>query len=181
MLYLIKSGEYFKIGFSSSSNLKNRIDAYLTCNPDFELVGIREGTRSEESKYHKCLKFLGLQHPERMEWFREKEGILDILKEQFILDYKALYPELRVSLKPYEGRLTTKKEINDSIKEIVKNKLNLDNGFYPRAVLKTLLIQVYKDVGLKSTPKATDIQLYYNARPTQRIVNNKSTMGFVIE
>lgn len=116
-----------------------------------------------------------------MEWFKEKEGILDILKEQFILDYKTLYPELRVSLKPYEGRLTTKKEINDSIKETIKNKLNLDNGFYPRAVLKTLLIQVYKDVGLKSTPKATDIQLYYNARPTQRIVNNKSTMGFVIE
>ena len=136
------------------SFLKNRIDAYLTCNPDFELVGIREGTRSEESKYHKCLKFLGLQHPERMEWFKEKEGI----KEQFILDYKTLYPELRVSLKPYEGRLTTKKEINDSIKETIKNKLNLDNGFYPRAVLKTLLIQVYKDVGLKSTPNYTIMQ-----------------------
>jgi hypothetical protein len=181
MLYLIKSGEYFKIGFSSSSNLKRRIDAYLTCNPNFELLGIREGTRGEESKYHKCLKFLGLQHPERMEWFREKGEILSILKEQFILDYKTLYPELKVSLKPYEGRLTTKKEINDSIKEIIRNKLNLTNGFYPRATLKVLLSQIYKDVGLKSTPKATDIQLYYNARPTQRIVNNKSTMGFAIE
>lgn len=78
-------------------------------------------------------------------------------------------------------RLTTKKEINDSTREIIKSKLNLNNGFYPRATLKSLLIQVYKDIGLKSTPKATDIQLYYNARPTQRIVNNKSTMGFVIE
>ena len=38
-----------------------------------------------------------------------------MLKERFILDYKTPYPELRVSLKPYEGRLTTKKEINDSI------------------------------------------------------------------
>ena len=71
------------IGFSSSYNLKNRIDAYLTCNPDLELVGIREGTRSEGSKYHKCLRFLGLRHPERMEWFKGKEGILEILKERF--------------------------------------------------------------------------------------------------
>lgn len=50
MLYFIKSGNYYKIGFSD--NIEKRISCYMTHNPDFELIGLKEGDEEEELQYH---------------------------------------------------------------------------------------------------------------------------------
>ena len=44
MLYFIKSGNYCKIGFSKDKEaLLNRLRAYLTHNPSFQILDIRKG------------------------------------------------------------------------------------------------------------------------------------------
>jgi len=46
MLYLIKTNNFTKIGYTK--NLNNRISKYLTDNPTFEILGIKEGTLKDE-------------------------------------------------------------------------------------------------------------------------------------
>lgn len=53
MLYLIKSGEHLKIGYTI--NLKKRIKQYLTHNPSITVLYTREGTASDEYFLHKIL------------------------------------------------------------------------------------------------------------------------------
>lgn len=50
MLYLIKSSDYIKVGFTT--NIRNRMKAYNTCNPDYELLDLVEGTEQDESDFH---------------------------------------------------------------------------------------------------------------------------------
>lgn len=41
MIYLIKSGKYLKIGFTD--NIKQRLTQYKTNNPEYQVLGIKEG------------------------------------------------------------------------------------------------------------------------------------------
>ena len=53
MLYFIKSGNYCKIGFSKDKEaLLNRLRAYLTHNPSFQILDIRKGDQISESHIH---------------------------------------------------------------------------------------------------------------------------------
>ena len=61
MLYLIKSGEWYKIGYAK--NVAKRLDAYNTHNPNYELLGVKEGTLEDETSYHKSQS----QYPQRYE------------------------------------------------------------------------------------------------------------------
>ena len=62
MLYLLKSGNYYKIGYTD--NIEKRMDSYKTHNPDFILVGTKEGNKKEEFK-----KFIGA-HPEIINYIK---------------------------------------------------------------------------------------------------------------
>jgi hypothetical protein len=50
MLYLIKSGNYIKVGYTT--NINKRLCAYNTCNPDYELIDVVEGSKQDESEFH---------------------------------------------------------------------------------------------------------------------------------
>lgn len=51
MLYLIESGIYAKIGYSTNyDTLEKRINSYQTHNPSFNLVDTAEGTEEDEKK-----------------------------------------------------------------------------------------------------------------------------------
>ena len=57
MLYLIKSGEYVKIGYTK--DLQSRINIYKTHNPIIEIIDVIEGTRIDELYLHQlCEKYL---------------------------------------------------------------------------------------------------------------------------
>lgn len=51
MLYLIKSQQYVKIGFTT--DLEKRMSIYTTHNPDFELLDTCIGTLKDEKSLHK--------------------------------------------------------------------------------------------------------------------------------
>ena len=71
MLYLIKSGEYIKVGFSKDVvSLKSRMRNYKTMNPNVLLLGLCEGTEEDECNYHKKLDDYKLYN--RAEWFKQE-------------------------------------------------------------------------------------------------------------
>ena len=53
MLYFIKSGNYCKIGFTKDKDsLFDRLRTYLTNNPSFQILDIRDGDKITESHIH---------------------------------------------------------------------------------------------------------------------------------
>ena len=82
MLYLIKSGEYIKVGFSKDVvSLKSRMTSYKTMNPNVLLIGLCEGTEEDECNYHKKLDDYKLYN--RAEWF--KQEALPLIVDNFKL------------------------------------------------------------------------------------------------
>lgn len=184
MLYLIKSGNFFKVGFSKRTVLQKRIEFYVTCNPDFEIVGLKNGTLKEEKEYHKCFNTLGLGFSDGREWFKYNEGVFNILKKQFNIDYKTLYPDSRIKPKPSirSKYPRIREELTEELKGKVIELLNLSPGFYISGQLKQMLKAIYTQLNIKSKAKATDIQIYYKAYIAQRTVNGKShCTGYIIE
>lgn len=65
MLYLIKSGDFLKIGYSN--NVNKRLESYRTCNPDFIVLDTIEGDEKLEKALHKICKEFKIEN--RQEWF----------------------------------------------------------------------------------------------------------------
>ena len=78
MLYLIKSGDYYKIGYTD--NMYIRLKDYRTHNPDIHLIGMKEGTLEDESNYHKELS----DYIIRGEWMQVPNEKIEQLKKDFI-------------------------------------------------------------------------------------------------
>ena len=72
MLYLIKSGDYIKIGFSN--DVANRMRSYKTCNPDFQILDIQIGSEIDEKNWHERL----FMYKYRREWFHFNQEILEL-------------------------------------------------------------------------------------------------------
>lgn len=70
MIYLVQNEEFLKIGYTE--NLEERLKEYNTHNPNFELIGYREGTKEFEKFLHK--RFENLKT--RNEWFRYSEELI---------------------------------------------------------------------------------------------------------
>lgn len=77
MLYLIKSGDYLKIGYSK--NVDQRMCSYNTCNPDYLLLDIVEGSTKDESEFHKLIS----KYHYKLEWFLYHEDIIDIWNKKY--------------------------------------------------------------------------------------------------
>lgn len=77
MLYLIKSSDYIKVGFTT--NIKNRMKAYNTCNPDYELLDTVEGTEQDETNFHMDIS----KYFYRGEWFYFNQEIIDLWNRKF--------------------------------------------------------------------------------------------------
>lgn len=78
MLYLIKSGEYMKIGYTE--NLRNRMTQYTTDNPSYDLLCICNGTLVDESRWHE-------KYPKTSgEWGYYNENIVKEFAEKAYLD-----------------------------------------------------------------------------------------------
>lgn len=75
MIYLLKSGKFLKIGFTS--NIENRIKQYKTHNPDILVLPMIEGTREDEKKLHTLCK----QWKYDTEWFYYNPKIIDLFLE----------------------------------------------------------------------------------------------------
>ena len=76
MLYLIKQNgqnqNFLKIGYSK--NIDSRLKQYNTYNPNFEILGIASGDKTQESLLHNLIK----DYKYKTEWFIENEEIYNI-------------------------------------------------------------------------------------------------------
>lgn len=120
MIYLIKSGKYLKIGFTD--NIKQRLTQYKTNNPEYQVLGIKEGSRKDEYILHKKLKDYLL--PNNTEWMYYDEKIIST--------YNTYYNENYTS----EDIIST--SVLDTMKELViKSKSNIN-------IQISSIIKVYK-------------------------------------
>ena len=56
MIYLIKSGNYCKIGYSmNKKTFFSRMRTYLTHNPSYQILDIRKGTKKTEENIHNMI------------------------------------------------------------------------------------------------------------------------------
>lgn len=77
MLYLIKSSSYIKVGYTT--NINKRLCAYNTCNPDYELIDVVEGSKQDESEFHQLIS----QYRYKFEWFYYNDYIIDMWNKKF--------------------------------------------------------------------------------------------------
>ena len=83
MLYLIESGIYAKIGYSTNyDTLEKRISSYQTHNPSFNLVDTAEGTEEDEKKLQALYK--DYKANPKTEWSYAKKLVTKIW-----MDYRA--------------------------------------------------------------------------------------------
>lgn len=62
MIYVIKSREYLKVGYSQDEySLNNRFKSYNTANPSYEILNVYEGDENNEYELHKLLKRVGTE------------------------------------------------------------------------------------------------------------------------
>lgn len=77
MLYLIKSGKYTKVGYTS--NIEKRLSKYNTENPNYEVLGVKDGEFIDESEYHKRLNDYHIKG----EWFLLPDNVLEEITAEF--------------------------------------------------------------------------------------------------
>lgn len=124
MLYLLQSGEFYKIGYSKDfKTLRSRMNNYKTDNPYFKLLDINLGTRDDETKVHRDIKL------DSGEWSKDKETTLDLW---FKLKQKTVYKVLKEddNSKDYNHLLRTQLQetsvkLNDAKIELAETKAKL--------------------------------------------------------
>lgn len=80
MLYLLESSDYYKIGYAK--DLSKRLRSYSTHNPDYRIIDVMDGDRSQELFLHNLCR----SYRYKLEWFYKEDFILDIWN-----DYKKSY------------------------------------------------------------------------------------------
>lgn len=78
MLYLIRSftrtGTFLKVGYTA--NIERRMGEYLVENPGRELISIRAGDLTEETRMHLYLTACGFKADFLEEWFKDCPEVL---------------------------------------------------------------------------------------------------------
>lgn len=139
MLYLIKSGNYLKIGYSN--NVDKRLESYRTCNPDFIVLDTIEGDEKLEKTLHKICKEFKVEN--RQEWFYLDPFIINTwnkLKEsdfitipesinniqEISIDYKDKYNKLT---KDHCDLINSHKILKAGYSELTEDIINLNKEF----------------------------------------------------
>lgn len=148
MIYIIKSGQYLKIGYCSK--LHQRMRDYIANNPDVELLGINSGDKNLENLIQKeCYKY-----NYRTEWFKYNENVINnfnkyisidskhrVLKEllfEYICDFKPRILDIITSNTVYSLKDLIIKLINSpNIK--ISDSVNLESLTYTPFILKEVI------------------------------------------
>ena len=73
---MLSSG-YLKIGYSK--DIPKRLCAYNTCNPDYILLDVVEGTTKDESEFHQLIS----DYHYKLEWFHFNQNIISIWNTKY--------------------------------------------------------------------------------------------------
>ena len=133
MIYLIKSNDKLKIGYTS--NLEVRLKQYKTHNLDIELLNKKEGSINDEKTLHSICS----EYKIKNEWFKYN---------QFIIDAFNKYNPLNESLS-YKNDY-----INIYLDEFVDIMLKIENGTQARLLA---LLWKESEINLKDSSKGNQI------------------------
>lgn len=133
MLYLIESGIYAKIGYSTNyDTLEKRINSYQTHNPSFNLVDTAEGTEEDEKKLQALYK--DYKANPKTEWSYAKKLVTKIW-----MDYRAsrenvdYYTEFGIGLSKTEeyGKIENKTNLLRALENhlVTDGKIDLYTEF----------------------------------------------------
>ena len=133
MLYLIESGIYAKIGYSTNyDTLEKRINSYQTHNPSFNLVDTAEGTEEDEKKLQALYKDYKVNP--KTEWSYAKKLVTKIW-----MDYRAsrenvdYYTEFGIGLSKTEeyGKIENKTNLLRALQNhlVTEGKIDLYTEF----------------------------------------------------
>lgn len=174
MVYLLKSGNYLKIGYSKDQETyKRRLLDYMCHNPNFEVLEIAEDADSaDEAQLHKLCE----DYKYRTEWFIECREVYDIWtefsKNHHIKRENPIY-------QTYERFDDFVSDYSDAQKEI------LDNfpvgAVIPRKKIKAIIKDIHLKYRLPVNVKATSLIEYGIAyKPVSIILDNKIVSAFKI-
>lgn len=137
-----------------NENKSFRDRAVLYCEAWKNIPEILEKCSFISTKYQEYYEALG------------KEGMEE-------LDWREDYIKSAIAPVPFEQRP------NDKILE--KLKANLEVGkFYAKSDVKNILCGIFKELGLKGKPSASDISFYIDCEEKSKRVNSKKTAGFQV-
>ena len=95
MIYLIKSNEYLKIGYTN--NIGSRVKSYNTHNPDYEIVSVKSGSKVDEMRLHKlCRNY----HYDK-EWFYDVPYVREVFET-----YESFYKTIKSANKTPDFYMT---------------------------------------------------------------------------
>lgn len=117
MIYLIESGNFYKIGFTE--NLKSRMKQYTTHNPDYRLIDNFDGDKEDEKELHELCK----EFNHSSEWFNKDKRILEIFQEYKNSDTVALNKKIK-SLEQRVDELTRSVEMLNDRHENLTTTIN---------------------------------------------------------
>lgn len=113
MIYLIESGNYYKIGYAE--NLEKRLKAYNTCNPDYKVIDTIEGSKYYETLLHTLCK----TYNEKYEWFTKCDEVLILWN-----NFKNIIPSIE-KLRQELDKANNK--VEESQKEIIDQNNFIDD------------------------------------------------------
>ena len=124
MLYLLKSGNYLKIGYAK--NIEERMKLYNTHNPDFELLDTKEGTLLDEKELHRICK----KWKYRTEWYYYNEEIIKIFKEFIPKNLDFIFKFLVILKDKEEEIIVDTCKYNQDAEKYILNKYKNNKSVY---------------------------------------------------
>ena len=107
----------------------------------------------------------------KKEWFKEAVELLGVAK---IID-------LKYNIGNIQRHMNNKKYFreNDIIAAELRLHYKITEGvFVPLSEMKEIFKTVYKNLSMKKTPKASDIEKYWSCKNTVRKLNTSSVRGY---
>lgn len=128
MLYLIESGIYAKIGYSTDYNtLEKRINSYQTHNPSFNLVDTAEGSQEDEKKLQALYK--DYKANPRTEWSYAKKLVTKIWMDyRASREYVDYYTEFGIGLTKTEefGKIENRTKLLSALEKCLVTDEDID-------------------------------------------------------
>ncbi len=164
MIYMLKSGEYIKIGYTQSlKTFPKRMESYFTHNPDVEFIGYKEGDKQLEKEFHNDLSKYKIDSA--VEWFKVPDDIFTKLLNIFNPEGKTY---IIIGFRKNDS--IEEKNLSDCFEEVHKYTLeyfiNNVKDFYSSEELKKLIIDINSKFNIRLNIRPASVGLIVSIKKT---------------
>ena len=183
MIYLLKSGNYLKVGSSAdAASFKKRLDGYKTHNPiGYEIIDLFE---EGDMELEHSIQYDLIDYHHTGEWFKDCKEVRDIWnkrtanltpinKEPYIYKPSKLYGYRKLVEKIYNPFN------NQTVKDAVRNTFE-EGIMYSRKEMKAILRDVYEAYNVVMAPCAEHLREYGYRFKKKYIAENGKIAQYII-